>query len=220
MGLCTKCKESARYTDPPWNDPDPYVKLSVLTVTQNGSCVESQKTTSIKHGTTNPTWNEWVYMGSCVKSPLCIRIWDDDDDPLSDKKKVEFDCDANYTSVQLQAYGRGCLNIGYHMNFDRSRIDENAHYWSMRVEATNISKIIAMKHWTDSSSITCTCVTPLCLSAVVINLNCTPVVAAVSASIPPSDCMCLGVYNYMYVSTIQPQFATWKLCLSPQALNS
>lgn len=103
-------------TDPPGNDPDPYVKLSVLTVTQNGSCVESQKTTSIKHGTTNPTWNEWVYMGSCVKSPLCIRIWDDDyyyDDPLSDKKTVEFDCDANYTSVQLQAYDSGCLNIGY-----------------------------------------------------------------------------------------------------------
>ena len=90
--VCGHLKVKIRYarnlpdTDPIWNDPDPYVKVSAIKPDGN----EYTKKTDTKHGTRNPTWNTWLDMqnGGCEWVGFKVQIWDEDieyDDRLSDQ---------------------------------------------------------------------------------------------------------------------------------------
>ena len=62
-------------TDPIWNSPDPYVKFTI--VDSRGD--KYYKQTSVKDGTTSPTWNEWLFVRQLEWQFFRIRVWDDDD---------------------------------------------------------------------------------------------------------------------------------------------
>ncbi len=57
-----------------WNDSDPYVEI--IAYDESGNSV--RKITSVKKGTHNPTWNQWLYFGTDTWKTFRIRIWDSD----------------------------------------------------------------------------------------------------------------------------------------------
>ena len=77
-------------TDPWLNDPDPYVRITALR--SSGSTYV--KSTSVKGGTEDPTWNDWFDFSECRWASFQIQIWDDDsgltgaDDDMSNLETV------------------------------------------------------------------------------------------------------------------------------------
>nr|CCA61951.1 bone morphogenetic protein 1 [Suberites domuncula] len=61
-------------TDPALNNPDPYVRFT--SVDQYGN--KHFRQTSVKSGTTNPVWNEWVSVSERSWQFFRVRVWDDD----------------------------------------------------------------------------------------------------------------------------------------------
>ncbi len=95
-------------TDPLFNDPDPYVKITA--VDSNGNQVV--KSTTVKGGTTNPTWNQWVDLGGRDWQFFRIRIWDDDggltfgDDSVSMSQTIV--ATGGYKSFQKHCVNTAC----------------------------------------------------------------------------------------------------------------
>lgn len=63
-------------TDPAFNSPDPYVKIAAFRTT---TTTPVNKQSSVKQGTQNPTWNEYMDFGVSKWLNFEVRIWDDDD---------------------------------------------------------------------------------------------------------------------------------------------
>ena len=61
-------------TDPIWNAPDPYVKITAVDSTGN----HQVRTTSVKQGTTSPNWNENLELTEREWQFFRIQVWDDD----------------------------------------------------------------------------------------------------------------------------------------------
>ena len=72
-------------TDPLWNSPDPYVRITAV----DSSGVQYVRDTSVKEGTTSPNWNEFLKLPEREWQFFRIKLWDDDDlltfddDPMS-----------------------------------------------------------------------------------------------------------------------------------------
>ena len=77
-------------TDPIWNDPDPYVQVKAT----KSDLQRTTRTTSVKRGTRNPTWNTWLTMSGCAfLNYLTVQVFDDDiffDDEMSSVQKFTF----------------------------------------------------------------------------------------------------------------------------------
>ena len=61
-------------TDPIHNSPDPYVKFTIV----DSRGVKYYRQSSIKSGTTSPTWNEWIYVQQLEWRFFRVRVWDAD----------------------------------------------------------------------------------------------------------------------------------------------
>jgi Ca2+-dependent lipid-binding protein len=74
-------------TDPIWDDPDPYVQVKAT----KSDLQRTTRTTSVKSGTRNPTWNTWLTMSGCAfLNYLTVQVFDDDiffDDEMSSVQK-------------------------------------------------------------------------------------------------------------------------------------
>ena len=62
-------------TDPALNSPDPYVKITAV----DSSGVQYTRDTSVKLGTTDPNWNEFLKLPEREWQFFRIKLWDDDD---------------------------------------------------------------------------------------------------------------------------------------------
>ena len=84
------------HTDPIGNDPDPYVRVGVLSL--SGST--RFQNTNVKMGTRNPTWNTWLSLSLSERSfasRITVQVIDDDvgqDDAMSDPQL--FDITSGY----------------------------------------------------------------------------------------------------------------------------
>ena len=61
-------------TDPIWNAPDPYVKITAVDSSNNRYI----RTTTVKQGTTSPNWNEYLEVPEREWQFFRIQVWDDD----------------------------------------------------------------------------------------------------------------------------------------------
>ena len=89
-------------TDPRFNSPNPYVKLTAV---HNTSMVTRQ--TSVKFGTQNPTWNELLDFGTHQWKYFQVRIWDKEsfgDYPMSMSESIAL------TSVGSRKNVKHCTN--------------------------------------------------------------------------------------------------------------
>lgn len=110
---------SLRDTDGWLNKPDPYVRVTA--VDRFGRHIIRQ--TSVKRGTQNPVWNQWLDFGrNTFQDRFSMQIWDQDpgnDDAMSIKKEIH-PITANYHSGlthQIENKG-GTLRFSYHMIMD------------------------------------------------------------------------------------------------------
>ena len=62
-------------TDPIWNAPDPFVKITAV----DSSGVKHIRQTTVKDGTTSPYWNEYLEVPDREWQFFRIQVWDDDD---------------------------------------------------------------------------------------------------------------------------------------------
>ena len=71
-------------TDPIWNAPDPYVKITAVDSSNN----HYTRTTSVKQGTTTPNWNEYLEVPEREWQFFRIQVWDDDNFLLGGDDKM------------------------------------------------------------------------------------------------------------------------------------
>ena len=114
-------------TDPIWNDPDPYVNVSVIKPDGN----EYSKKTDTKRGTRNPTWNTLLDMrnGGCEWVGFKVQIWDDDisfDDRMSDQIHI-YAMSGYHSNIKICASNScsGYLYIDYDLIPDRKVCSTN-----------------------------------------------------------------------------------------------
>lgn len=114
-------------TDPWLNDPDPFVRITAADVNGTVHTIES----SVKEGTQNPTWNEWLDMGGCNFQPfLKLQIWDEDwgltgnHDAMSALET--FSIEGGYhSSLRHNAYDNGYLTFDYNITIDGNECSPN-----------------------------------------------------------------------------------------------
>jgi len=103
-------------TDPIWNSPDPYVRITAV---QSNTKAQTKNTREIS-GTTSPTWNQWVDYGCRKWHSMFIQIFDDDDnsdDEMSNKELVNVHSGYHYYR-RHSAHGNGILYYDYQLTVD------------------------------------------------------------------------------------------------------
>ena len=111
---------------PYWNDPDPYVRVRAGYSTGD---VASQSTL-IMGGTTNPTWNQWLYFSCSSYVYFEIQIWNEDswftgsDDAMSDKEFI-FVQSGTHNNQRHNAHGSGYLIYDYNFIVDGNECSPN-----------------------------------------------------------------------------------------------
>ena len=109
-------------TDPIWNSPDPYVRISAV---RSDAWMQTKSTKEIS-GTTSPTWNQWVDYGCRKWHSMFIQIFDDDvnsDDEMSDKELVNVN--PGYYYKRHSAHGNGFLYYNYKLTVDGNDCSPN-----------------------------------------------------------------------------------------------
>ena len=71
-------------TDPIWNAPDPYVKITAVDSAGNHYI----RKTSVKSGTTNPVWNQYLMLPGREWQFFRMQVWDDDNFLLGGDDKM------------------------------------------------------------------------------------------------------------------------------------
>ena len=108
---------SLRDTDGWLNKPDPYVRVTAFD--SNGRPIV--RSTSVKQGTQNPVWNQWLDFGrNTFQDRFSIRMWDQDansDDALSSEREYH-PIEANYHGGLTHHGYEGSLRFSYHMIMD------------------------------------------------------------------------------------------------------
>ena len=71
-------------TDPIWNAPDPYVKITAV----DSAGIHYIRKTSVKSGTTNPAWNQYLRLPGREWQFFRMQVWDDDNFLLGGDDKM------------------------------------------------------------------------------------------------------------------------------------